>query len=623
MLQTIVPESSSISALKAVVGLYDGSTLLKTCTSSDYLQDFSLYREGDTGKFFGFGISHKLLITFIDTDRNLAIYKGNNIKIDLGNGEVFDRPFPTLYITEVEREEKSNNITCTAVDIIQAANGILATELNLVAPYTLRDVAIKAATLLGLEVTGMDDTFDLSFAEGGNFLGDETLRDILNAIAEATQTIYYINNENKLVFKRLDRDGVPVFTIAKKDYYELTTQTTITLSKICHTTELGDNLYSGDDTGVTQYIRDNPFWTNRLDVGTLLDNALARTAGTTLAQLECEWIGNYLLEIGDKIAVVTEDNNTVNTYLFDDVIDYAGYINQITSWEFTQDEATTAANPTSIGEKINQTFAKVDKVNKEITLMAQEVTDTKSGLAELKLTTDDITLRVENIENSEVNIENDANFIALKERVGALEVSDTEIKASVSSVESTLTTKINTDVGNLETSLKGEIKAGDDELGAEITTVKSNVSALQVESAGISASVKSLETKTDNSLNAMDNTITALSKEVNLKMTSEEVNISINKALENGIDKVKTTYKNYTFDDAGLNISNSDSEFNTKITENGMRIYKYNQEVLTANNEGVTAADLHARTFLIIGENSRLEDRGNRTACFWIGHVGG
>lgn len=528
MLQTIVPESSSISALKAVVGLYDGSTLLKTCTSSDYLQDFSLYREGDTGKFFGFGVSHKLLITFIDTDRTLAIYKGNNIKIDLGDGEVFDRPFPTLYITEIEREEKSNNITCTAVDIIQAANGILATELELVAPYTLRDVVIKAAALLGLEVTGMDDTFDLSFTEGANFLGNETLRDILNAIAEATQTIYYINNENKLVFKRLDRDGAPVFTIAKKDYYELTTQTTRTLSKICHTTELGDNLYSGDDTGATQYVRNNPFWTNRLDIGTILDNALARTAGTTLTQLECEWVGNYLIEIGDKIAVVTEDNKTVNTYLFDDVIDYAGYINQITSWEFTQDETTTAANPTSIGEKINQTFARVDKVNKRIELVVSDVEEAKS-----------------------------------------------------------------------------------------IT------SALQVESAEISASVKSLETKTDNSLNAIDNTITALSKEVNLKVSSEAVNISIAKALENGIDKVKTTSKNYTFDDNGLNISSSDSAFNTDITENGMRIYKNNQEVLTANNEGVTAADLHARTFLIIGENSRLEDRGNRTACFWIGHVGG
>lgn len=604
MLQTIVPESSSISALRAMVGLYDGSTLLKTCTCGDYLQDFSLYREGDTGKFFGFGVSHKLLITFIDIDRTLAIYKGNNIKIDLGNGEIFDRPFPTLYITEVEREEKSNNITCTAVDIIQAANGILATDLELVAPYTLRDVATRAAALLGLEVTGMDDTFDLSFAEGGNFLGDETLRDILNAIAEATQTIYYINNENKLTFKRLDRYGEPVFTITKDDYYELTTQTARTLSKICHTTELGDNLYSGDDTGITQYVRDNPFWTNRLDIGTLIDNALARTAGTTITQLECEWAGNYLIEIGDKIAVVTEDNNTVNTYLFDDVIDYVGYIDQITSWEFTQDEATTAANPTSIGEKINQTFARVDKVNKEITLMAQEVTDTKSEVAELKLTTDNITLRVEKIENSEIEIdvdlENDANFIALKERVGALEVSDTEIKASVSEIETI--TNDNTD---------------------EIASVKQNISTLQVESAGISASVKSLENKTDSSLDALDNTITNLSKEVNLKVDADAVNISINKALEEGVDKVKTSSKNYTFDDTGLNISSSDTAINTTVTEDGMRIYKYNQEVLTANNQGVTATDLHARTYLIIGENSRLEDRGSRTACFWIGPAGG
>ena len=52
-----------------------------------------------------------------------------------------------------------------------------------------------------------------------------------------------------------------------------------------------------------------------------------------------------------------------------------------------------------------------------------------------------------------------------------------------------------------------------------------------------------------------------------------------------------------------------------------MRIKKNSQEVLTVNNQGVKAQDLHAYTFLIIGDNSRLEDRGNRTGCFWIGKV--
>jgi hypothetical protein len=44
-----------------------------------------------------------------------------------------------------------------------------------------------------------------------------------------------------------------------------------------------------------------------------------------------------------------------------------------------------------------------------------------------------------------------------------------------------------------------------------------------------------------------------------------------------------------------------------------------NNETLVANDEGVKAVDLHATTFLIIGNTSRLQDFNGRTACFWIG----
>ncbi|MBE6782978.1 MAG: hypothetical protein E7536_03085 [Ruminococcaceae bacterium] len=61
-------------------------------------------------------------------------------------------------------------------------------------------------------------------------------------------------------------------------------------------------------------------------------------------------------------------------------------------------------------------------------------------------------------------------------------------------------------------------------------------------------------------------------------------------------------------------------EIKTQITEDGMTVYKNDEEVLVANNEGVKAEDLHATTYLIIGTNSRFEDYGNgRTGCFWIG----
>ncbi len=603
MIQSNISDASRFRN-RAKVELYEGSTLVTTCTCSNYLQDFSLIREGDTSKFFGFGVVHKFVIKLIDLKRELNIAKGNNVEIAIGDGTEFDYPFPTTFITEVERDEKTNDITVTTYDILQATNGLLVSELGLTAPYTLRDVVNAIATKLGVVVIGIDDTFNLSYSEGANFAGDETIREILNAIAEVTQTIYYINNENKLVFKRLDKTGAPVLTIGRGNYFELTVQTPRALAAVCHATELGENIYSGNMNGIVQYVRDNPFWSNRTDLGDLINAAAERAIGTTIYQVDCDWSGNYLLEIGDKVGFIARDGNEVYTYILDDVIDYQGYLSQNTAWEFSQDENVTAANPTSIGEKLNQTFARVDKVNKRIDLVASDVSANSSQLAEIKLTTDDITLRVEKIENNEVEIEvdleNDSNFIALKERVGALEVSDEEIKASVSEVETIINN--NTD---------------------EIAVVRSSISSLQIESNEISASVKSLETQTTDSLNALDNTVNALAKEVNLKMDADAVTISINKALDEGVDKVKTSSKNYTFDDDGLNISSSDSDFNTVVNENGMRIYKGSTEVLTANNEGVTATDLHARTFLIIGENSRLEDRGSRTACFWIGKAGG
>lgn len=570
MINTNIPTGTSISAVKSKVDVQTASALV-TCTCGDYLQEFVLHREGDTSKFFGFGVSHKLDATFIDLDRKLTdIKQGNTVNVALGDGTNFDYPYPTLYVTELARNEKSSNITCAAYDVLYKANFITVSELDLSYPITVRSLIQKCANALGLSAavtTSLNASLlSISFAEALNLNGDEPLRTLLDALAEFTQSIYCIqrnNNTDCLVFKALSKNGDPVLTVTKEMYFELTTLTPRTLTGLCHATELGDNLNTPDESGVVQIMRDNPLYALNPNTATLLDQAAERMSGFTIHQLECEWDGNHCLEIGDKVAFVTEDDNTVFTYIINDVIEYQGFLNEITSWEYTQEDST-ASNPTNIGDKINQTIARVDKVNKEITLMATDVTETKTELAELKLTTDDIVLRVEKVENQDfdLDITNDENFIALTEKVSKLELTDSEIRASVSAVEQSNTNRVD--------SLSGEI--------------------------------------------------TALTKEVNLKLTSEDVTIAINKSMAEGVDKVVTSTKKYTFDDTGLNVGSSDSSINTTITEDGMRINRAGQEVLKADNEGVKAEDLHATTYLIIGENSRLQDWQNRyTACFWLG----
>ena len=158
---------------------------------------------------------------------------------------------------------------------------------------------------------------------------------------------------------------------------------------------------------------------------------------------------------------------------------------------------------------------------------------------------------------------------------------------------------------------------------SETRSIKETVSSLVLGADSISASVKSLEETMTSTTNGLSNDISKVQEQVSLAMTSSDVQLEIQKQMSNGSNKVSTT-TGYTFDENGLNISKSDSEMQTQITEDGMKIYKNSETMLTANNQGVDAKNLHATTYLIIGENSRMEDYienggWKRTAVFWIG----
>jgi hypothetical protein len=192
------------------------------------------------------------------------------------------------------------------------------------------------------------------------------------------------------------------------------------------------------------------------------------------------------LEIGDKIELETKDGERVTSYVLNDVITYNGFLSESTQWSYTDNDGESFDNPSTLGEALKQTYAKVDKQNKRIDLVASE------------------------------NAEN-----------------------------------------------------------------KTNIARLQIE--------------------------------------TESANIKISQEIADAKNKV-VTETGYTFDADGLTVSKTGSEITTQITEDGMKVYRGRNEVLSANNEGVKATDLHATTYLIIGKNSRFEDyNSNRTACFWIG----
>lgn len=280
---------ASVRQVKAKVELYNGSTLATAYTDTDKIISIEIQRVGEDGKFFGFGICQRLNIHLIDKERTLSISTANTLKVSLGvrlaDGTVEYKGFPTFEVSEVHRDEKTNELSITAYDALYRAGNHTVEELNIEAPYTIKDFCEASSALLGVSVSGADN-FLLSYPNGANFEGTETLRTALDMAAEATQTIYYMNSENVLCFKALDRAGDSVFTIDKAKYIELKTSGGRRLQTICNTTELGDSVSEGTTLiGSTQYVRDNAFWELREDSkASVATGAKARNSATLKSQ---------------------------------------------------------------------------------------------------------------------------------------------------------------------------------------------------------------------------------------------------------------------------------------------------------------------------------------------------
>lgn len=530
--------NSDVRHITARAYVYEGTSSKYTFKATDNLQSFTVERVGQ-GKFFGYGICQKVNIKVRDVSRQFSVTTANQINliwdvlVDGKNTSLF--AYPRFKVSEVHRDENTNALSITAYDALYEATKHNVSELTLADSYTIKEFISSCVTLLGLKgysILGVGENetcFDTSYAAGANFEGTETIRDALDAVAEVTQTIYFITSGNKICFRRLSLDGDANFTIDKEKYFTLSSKTNKRLGTIVSATELGDNLsVSTTESGSTQFIRDNPFWDNREDRATLLDNALAAVGGLTLNQFECNWHGNYLLEIGDKIALITKDGSQAISYVLDDTIEYNGGISEKTKWSYEDNENENDINsaPSNLGDSIKQTYAKVDKVNKEIEIVASQADENTDAIAALRINVNSINATVQNQQQ--------------------------QINESVDS--------LNNDIDSLTTEI------------------------------------------------------------ASARLESQQAILEFRQEIEqDGIDKV-TTSTGFTFNEEGMTVEKSGREMKTTITEDGMTVFRSGESVLQANNEGVKAKNLHANTYLIIGNNSRFEDyRYDRTGCFWIG----
>ncbi len=461
------------------------------------------------------------------------------------------------------------------------------------------------------------------------------------------------------------------------------------LQTICMCTELGDNVSESTTlVGSTQYVRDNAFWELRDDIAALVHNAITTIGNISIDVFDCTWRGNPALEVGDKIALTTKDNKALTAYLLNDTIKYDGSLQEKTQWKYDANSTETESNPTSLGDAIKQTYARVDKQEKQITLLASEMSSQTQAIkktvkqvdVEYYLSTSTTSAtggswsataptwqegkymwsRQKVTYTDGTSITRNATCIAGakgadgKNGTNGRGITSVTTEYYISTSQTELAggswsasqpaweegkyiwtrSKI---VYNSPTSTEYTTAVCDaawaqiNAITGQQKTNTTDISQLKVEKNNISASVATIVEKQSD----IDSTIVdmqkgigeqnqsnaaqfeSLTNKVNATMTSEQVQLAISTEVAKGANKV-TTSTGFKFDDSGLTISKTNSEMSTTIDEDGMSIYKGSEEVLTADNTGVDAKNLHATTYLIIGTNSRFEDYGSRTGCFWI-----
>lgn len=126
--------------------------------------------------------------------------------------------------------------------------------------------------------------------------------------------------------------------------------------------------------------------------------------------------------------------------------------------------------------------------------------------------------------------------------------------------------------------------------------------------------------KVDSVESELRNQITETATE--LRRDTESLEFKVMSIQKGGVEQVVTS-TGYRFDSDGMTITKSGEEMTNVIDNTGMSVKRSGENILTANNKGVDAVNLHAKTYLIIGAGdgrSRFEDYlTNRTGCFWIG----
>ena len=392
------------------------------------------------GKMFGAVVSYKSTIKLIDVKNVVQVNVGAKASPQIGiNGELL--PMTPVYISSNTFDEVKGIRTLIGEDAIGFTDKYIWNDIkgDLGAIFTIQDVFAAIASKIGMEfmITGELPNINAVYTKATfNVNGDETLRQILTAAAEATGAMVFINGNGKMEIKMLS--NTIALAIDKNVQFDLSTEPSSSLSGIISINELNDMISVGNNSSYISVISVNPF-IDPTDNSSQekLQNLFVKCQGNTFYPYKLKWRGNPALEIGDKIRLTLRDGSVIDTWYLGEKVKYTGGMSAESSWEADESEKPEVGSQT-ISDTTRRTMAKVDKANQKITLLTEASGEQGQKISQLEVSLDGIRTEVSEVSSTANAAMTKATTV--EQTVDGISSTVTQVQSDLSAAEGNIAT---------------------------------------------------------------------------------------------------------------------------------------------------------------------------------------
>ena len=392
------------------------------------------------GKMFGAVVSYKSTIKLIDVKNVVQVNVGAKASPQIGiNGELL--PMTPVYISSNTFDEVKGIRTLIGEDAIGFTDKYIWNDIknDLGNTFIIQDVFAAIANKIGIEfmITGELPNINAVYTKATfNVNGDETLRQILTAAAEATGAMVFINGNGKMEIKMLS--NTIALAIDKNVQFDLSTEPSSSLSGIISINELNDMISVGNNSSYVSVISVNPFIDPTDDSSQeKLQNLFVKYQGNTFYPYKLKWRGNPALEIGDKIRLTLRDGSVIDTWYLGEKVKYTGGMSAESSWEADESEKPEVGSQT-ISDTTRRTMAKVDKANQKITLLTEASGEQGQKISQLEVSLDGIRTEVSEVSNTANGAMTKATTV--EQTVDGISSTVTQVQSDLSAAEGNIAT---------------------------------------------------------------------------------------------------------------------------------------------------------------------------------------